>query len=73
MTDILAPIRVGPYELPNRLVMSPMTRCRAGKGNVPGARPIFLDNGLPSADDLVQRFVPADALELFTAFGACSF
>jgi N-ethylmaleimide reductase len=37
MTDILTPIRVGPYDLPNRLVMSPMTRSRAGKGNVPGA------------------------------------
>ena len=37
MVDILSPIQIGPYQLPNRLIMSPMTRCRAGNGNVPGA------------------------------------
>lgn len=37
MINILTPIRIGPYDLPNRLVMSPMTRCRAAKGNVPTA------------------------------------
>ncbi len=28
-------VRVGPYELPNRIVMAPLTRNRAGTGNVP--------------------------------------
>src|ERR1700679_1031552 len=37
MANILTPIRIGPYDLPNRLIMSPLTRNRAGKGNVPGA------------------------------------
>lgn len=37
MVDILTPIRIGPYDLPNRVLMSPMTRNRAGEGNVPGA------------------------------------
>lgn len=37
MPDILTPIRIGPYDLPNRLVMAPMTRSRAGNGNAPGA------------------------------------
>ena len=37
MVDILTPVRIGPYELPNRLVMSPMTRNRAGLGNAPTA------------------------------------
>jgi N-ethylmaleimide reductase len=37
MANILTPIRMGPYDLPNRVIMSPMTRNRAGKGNVPGA------------------------------------
>jgi N-ethylmaleimide reductase len=33
--DILSPFRLGPLELPNRVVMAPMTRNRAGPGNVP--------------------------------------
>jgi N-ethylmaleimide reductase len=32
---LFAPCRVGSLELPNRIVMAPMTRCRAGTGNVP--------------------------------------
>src|SRR5665647_1013955 len=32
---ILAPIQLGPYELPNRMVLAPLTRNRAGQGNVP--------------------------------------
>jgi len=38
MTDtvILSPFRLGPLLLPNRVVMAPMTRNRAGSGNVPG-------------------------------------
>ena len=35
MADLFAPIRLGPYELPNRIAMAPMTRNRAGAGNVP--------------------------------------
>ena len=31
--DLFAPFQLGPYELPNRLVMAPMTRSRAGEGN----------------------------------------
>ena len=34
---LLSPIRLGPYHLSNRLVMAPMTRNRAGAGNVPQA------------------------------------
>src|SRR4051812_18362181 len=32
------PVKVGPLELPNRIVMSPMTRLRAGEGCVPSER-----------------------------------
>ncbi len=35
--DLLSPVKLGPYELRNRLVMAPMTRNRAGRGNVPQA------------------------------------
>lgn len=35
MTDLFTPITVGDIELPNRIIMAPLTRNRAGKGNVP--------------------------------------
>jgi N-ethylmaleimide reductase len=35
--DIFSPFRLGPLELPNRVVMAPMTRNRAGPDNVPTA------------------------------------
>src|SRR5580700_3401325 len=34
--DIFSPFRLGSLGLPNRVVMAPMTRNRAGPGNVPG-------------------------------------
>jgi len=34
--DLFTPVRLGPYELPNRIVLSPMTRNRANAGGVPG-------------------------------------
>jgi len=34
--DIFSPLRLGPSQLPNRIVMAPMTRNRAGRGNAPG-------------------------------------
>ena len=33
--DLFSPITLGPYTLPNRIVMAPMTRNRAAAGNVP--------------------------------------
>ena len=33
--DLFTPYRMGPIELKNRLVMAPLTRSRAGAGNVP--------------------------------------
>ncbi|HEU4708984.1 MAG TPA: alkene reductase [Methylophilaceae bacterium] len=35
MTDLFTPIEVGNIELRNRIVMAPLTRNRAGQGNVP--------------------------------------
>jgi N-ethylmaleimide reductase len=35
MTDLFSPLRLGAIELPNRVVMSSLTRNRAGEGNVP--------------------------------------
>jgi N-ethylmaleimide reductase len=35
--DLFSPFQLGPLSLPNRVVMAPMTRNRAGPGNVPSA------------------------------------
>lgn len=34
VVDLFTPVKVGDYELPNRIVMAPMTRNRAGDGNI---------------------------------------
>ena len=34
--DLFSPYQLGDLTLPNRIVMAPMTRSRAGEGNVPG-------------------------------------
>lgn len=34
--DLFSPVRMGALDLPNRIVMAPLTRSRAGKGDVPG-------------------------------------
>ncbi|MFQ5932044.1 MAG: alkene reductase [Nitrospiraceae bacterium] len=36
-TNLFTPVKLGPYVLPNRIVMAPLTRNRAGAGNVPQA------------------------------------
>jgi N-ethylmaleimide reductase len=35
--DLFSPFQLGELKLPNRIVLAPMTRNRAGAGNVPGA------------------------------------
>ena len=35
-SDLFQPFRLGPLELSNRIIMAPLTRARAGKGDVPG-------------------------------------
>jgi len=37
MPDLFSPVQIGPYQLPNRAVMAPMTRNRAGPGETPTA------------------------------------
>ncbi len=36
-SPLLSPIKVGAWELPNRIVMAPLTRCRSSEGRVPNA------------------------------------
>ena len=47
-TDLFTPTRVGPLSLNNRIVMAPLTRSRAGPGNVP-TQLNALDKLAPSA------------------------
>ncbi|MBI1190362.1 MAG: alkene reductase [Tepidisphaera sp.] len=35
MSDLFTPLKVGAITVPNRVWMAPLTRCRAGEGNVP--------------------------------------
>ena len=37
MTTIFDPIKLGALELPNRIIMAPLTRCRADEGRIPNA------------------------------------
>ncbi|MEB3196759.1 MAG: alkene reductase [Candidatus Sericytochromatia bacterium] len=37
MSNLFSPLRVGDLLLPNRVIMAPLTRCRAGEGRVPTA------------------------------------
>lgn len=36
MSNLFSPITVGPLTLPNRILMAPLTRCRADADHVPG-------------------------------------
>ncbi len=36
MHDLFTPLQVGPLTLPNRILMAPLTRCRAEENHVPG-------------------------------------
>jgi len=36
-TNLISPVKIGAWELPNRIIMAPLTRCRASEGGVPNA------------------------------------
>ena len=35
MSNLLTPIQIGAWTLPNRVIMAPLTRCRSSAGRVP--------------------------------------
>jgi len=37
MPDLFTPLKLGDLDIPNRIIMAPLTRCRADKGRVPNA------------------------------------
>ena len=59
--DLFTPIEVGPLTLPNRIVMAPLTRSRAGAGNVPTPAPLLIIQGDQDA------LVPQAETEAFVA------
>ena len=36
-SSLLSPVTIGAWKLPNRIIMAPLTRCRASEGRVPNA------------------------------------
>lgn len=36
-STLLSPLKMGAWDLPNRMIMAPLTRCRASEGRVPNA------------------------------------
>ena len=40
-SDLFRPVRLGPYQLTNRIVMAPLTRSRASKDGIP--RPLMAE------------------------------
>ena len=37
-TTLFDPVRIGAWHLPNRIIMAPLTRARAGVERIPNAR-----------------------------------
>jgi 2,4-dienoyl-CoA reductase-like NADH-dependent reductase (Old Yellow Enzyme family) len=37
MPDLFTPLKLGALDIPNRIIMAPLTRCRASQGRVPNA------------------------------------
>src|SRR5258708_33025600 len=52
---LFTPVKIGPLELPNRIVMSPMTRIRAGEGCVPSERMVRYYSQRASAGPIITE------------------
>ena len=67
--DLFTPVKLGAYELPNRLVMAPLTRNRAGEGNVPNEMNATYYAQRSSAgliiSEATQVFTPGARLSLY--------
>ncbi len=37
MPDLFTPLKLGDVDLPNRIIMAPLTRCRASEGRIPNS------------------------------------
>ena len=63
MATLFDPLVVGELILPNRIVMAPLTRCRApGAGNLPNAMMAEYDSQRASAGLIITEGVPVDPM-----------
>jgi len=60
--DLFTPIKVGPLTLPNRIVMAPLTRNRAGPGDIPREMNVTYYSQRASAGLLITEASPIDPL-----------
>ncbi len=62
MTDLFSPIEVGSMALKNRIVMAPLTRNRAGEGNVPTAMNVTYYEQRATAGLIITEATPISAM-----------
>jgi len=55
---ILSPVKLGPYDLPNRLAMAPLTRCRASSEGIPNALMVEYYRQRASAGLIISEATP---------------
>src|SRR3954467_7609636 len=60
---LFTPVRIGPLELPNRIVMSPMTRIRADEECVPSERMVRYYTQRASAGLIITEGTPPSPME----------
>lgn len=58
MKKLLSPLELGPYLLRNRILMAPLTRTRAGDGNVPGPMNVAYYRQRSSAGLIITEGTP---------------
>jgi N-ethylmaleimide reductase len=55
---VLSPVKLGPYELPNRLAMAPLTRCRASSDGIPNELMVEYYRQRASAGLIISEATP---------------
>ncbi|WAK02445.1 alkene reductase [Methylobacter sp. YRD-M1] len=55
---VLSPVKLGPYKLPNRLAMAPLTRCRASSDGIPNALMVEYYRQRASAGLIISEATP---------------
>ncbi|MGB7931638.1 MAG: hypothetical protein WCH04_05350 [Gammaproteobacteria bacterium] len=60
--DLFTPIKVGPLMFPNRIVMAPLTRNRAGPGDVPREMNVTCYAQRASPGLIISEASPVDPL-----------
>jgi 2,4-dienoyl-CoA reductase-like NADH-dependent reductase (Old Yellow Enzyme family) len=59
---LFTPLKLGTLELPNRVIMAPLTRCRADEGRVPSAEAVEYYRQRASAGLILTEATSVDAM-----------